>query len=417
MKLVHIDPPHRGTSIHVPTLGCCIGREDDNDLILDDRDVSSYHAKIEQVDGVWRLRDLESTNGSFVNGHRVQESSVLSEGDVIQTGSKRLVFSSHADVQLPPATSEESPDRAASRTGRVPLLAGTLIGLLILMGLGALLIQPDQQQDPPTLAVPEDATWLMLRFERLDVSEQNVFRFYLELDQGVLQAIVDDLANQRQFVRQKQLSKEQLAELERIVLAERFLALEPSATRPKGQQTTALRLTARRGRRGNHIAFVNESTSPDFEIVVEELTAFAEANLDLAAIAISREELLEKAEQRFMHGERLLTERDVHAPNLYLAIEEFKYVLQLLHDLENRPDFYGQALRQKKKAEDLLADELKNLTFRGQTHRRLMEYEQAMAAYRRIVDMVPKRSHPTVDLARKELRRVEHEMNQKRKRK
>jgi hypothetical protein len=50
-----------------------IGRDGRAGIILPDASVSTRHATIERVDGTWRVTDLGSTNGTFVNGKRVGE--------------------------------------------------------------------------------------------------------------------------------------------------------------------------------------------------------------------------------------------------------------------------------------------------------------------------------------------------------
>lgn len=67
-----------------------IGRDIDNDLVLDDRRVSRRHSEIRARLGRYTLYDLQSTNGTFVNGRRVAEV-VLQGGDRIQIGGTELV--------------------------------------------------------------------------------------------------------------------------------------------------------------------------------------------------------------------------------------------------------------------------------------------------------------------------------------
>jgi len=51
---------------------CRIGRAPDNDLVVESRSVSLYHAEAVLEGGSWRLRDLGSTNGTIVGGRRIQ---------------------------------------------------------------------------------------------------------------------------------------------------------------------------------------------------------------------------------------------------------------------------------------------------------------------------------------------------------
>src|SRR6266540_3235713 len=72
-----------------------IGRDPENDLVLDDRRVSRRHAEIRLRLGRYTLYDLQSTNGTFVNGRRVAEV-VLSDGDRIAIGGSELVLQQEA---------------------------------------------------------------------------------------------------------------------------------------------------------------------------------------------------------------------------------------------------------------------------------------------------------------------------------
>jgi len=65
-----------------------VGRWDDNDIILQDTAASSHHAEInvDQTTNIVSIRDLESTNGTFVNGKKIQESQVLQQDDQIRIG-------------------------------------------------------------------------------------------------------------------------------------------------------------------------------------------------------------------------------------------------------------------------------------------------------------------------------------------
>lgn len=68
-----------------------MGRHPANTLRLVDREVSKEHALIEKVGTTYVLRDLNSSNGSYVNGQRIREHR-LRDGDEISLGNSRLVF-------------------------------------------------------------------------------------------------------------------------------------------------------------------------------------------------------------------------------------------------------------------------------------------------------------------------------------
>jgi hypothetical protein len=67
-----------------------VGRDQKNDIVLDDRRVSRRHAEVRLRLGRYTLYDLQSTNGTFVNGRRIAEM-VLSDDDRISIGGAELV--------------------------------------------------------------------------------------------------------------------------------------------------------------------------------------------------------------------------------------------------------------------------------------------------------------------------------------
>ncbi|MBZ4397277.1 adenylate/guanylate cyclase domain-containing protein [Myxococcus fulvus] len=77
-----------------------LGRHPSNTLRLVDREVSKEHATIEKVGKDFVLKDLGSSNGTFVNGKRVKELR-LKDGDEIALGSSRLIFHSGEQPAVP----------------------------------------------------------------------------------------------------------------------------------------------------------------------------------------------------------------------------------------------------------------------------------------------------------------------------
>jgi pSer/pThr/pTyr-binding forkhead associated (FHA) protein len=68
-----------------------IGRQLDNDLVVDDPRVSRHHAQLRAIKGRYVLFDLNSSGGSFINGQRASQS-ILYPGDVLSLAGVSLIF-------------------------------------------------------------------------------------------------------------------------------------------------------------------------------------------------------------------------------------------------------------------------------------------------------------------------------------
>jgi len=82
----------KGQRLSIKTPIVNIGRADYNDLVLPDESVSTSHAKLQRREGVWVLVDLDSTNGTFVDGDPIKGDAPLAPGATVRLGDVSLVF-------------------------------------------------------------------------------------------------------------------------------------------------------------------------------------------------------------------------------------------------------------------------------------------------------------------------------------
>jgi hypothetical protein len=72
--------------------GATLGRSRQCDVVVDDPNVSRTHAELRPRGGSWVLTDLGSTNGSSVNGRRIDAPTVVRPGDEIELGTATMKF-------------------------------------------------------------------------------------------------------------------------------------------------------------------------------------------------------------------------------------------------------------------------------------------------------------------------------------
>jgi DNA-binding response OmpR family regulator len=104
-----------------------IGRWEDNDVVVDDRWVSRHHAQVRREEGGYVIRDLDSKNGTFVNGQRIAVPTPLADGDEIQmTPLIKLTFVDYGST-APLPVEAEAPSLELDLGARQVYLRGRLL--------------------------------------------------------------------------------------------------------------------------------------------------------------------------------------------------------------------------------------------------------------------------------------------------
>ncbi|MBI5531760.1 MAG: Flp pilus assembly complex ATPase component TadA [Deltaproteobacteria bacterium] len=111
-----------------------VGRVQGNELMLPKGNVSKHHARLLYRDGRFIVTDLKSTNGTYVNGRKITQATIVREGDKIYVGDFILRLEMPQQAQLPPPQQAEAApisqpprgdlsgaDRLSSSSGQGPV--------------------------------------------------------------------------------------------------------------------------------------------------------------------------------------------------------------------------------------------------------------------------------------------------------
>jgi predicted component of type VI protein secretion system len=134
-KLIIAQGAQRWETFPLEEPALVIGRDPRNTIVIDHPQVSRRHARITQRDETWVIEDLQSTNGTFVNGERLLRPHALIAGDVIDLGEamiltfreeQRTRIDAHHPTHTPrvaPADLDASPSQPPPRSPSPPFAA------------------------------------------------------------------------------------------------------------------------------------------------------------------------------------------------------------------------------------------------------------------------------------------------------
>lgn len=83
-----------------------IGRNKSSDIVINDKNASRNHAKIYRKQGKYVLEDLNSTNGTFVNGSKITSIKFINSGDLIRIGNSKFQINSYSDRKKLPGNNK-----------------------------------------------------------------------------------------------------------------------------------------------------------------------------------------------------------------------------------------------------------------------------------------------------------------------
>lgn len=101
---------------------CTIGKDSSNSIAVpDDSALSRLHTALQHYEAGWAIRDLGSTNGTYVNGERIWGERQLRAGDEIRVGATIIIFKSASAAG--PLTEAAEPPPELTRREREVLIA------------------------------------------------------------------------------------------------------------------------------------------------------------------------------------------------------------------------------------------------------------------------------------------------------
>lgn len=436
----------------IPDTGVSVGRSSQNDVQIKDEMLSRHHCRIYFVNGEPYICDLATVNGTLVNGDAITEDRRLASGDRIRLGGTELLLSAAdgsfpvaapppaapvaapapapaaaAPAPVPPApvdlgfggsrSAEGGSASAGSPASEKPSFANVknvafVCAAIVLLAVIAKVLMGGRSEASLEPAVEErPAPPLSFSYLKTEGSATSVFRYEMTLDErGILTVAIDDLAEDRHVKKStpSPISADDRDELARkFQRANLFLLDKKIEGLPQDNAWNASRISALVDGRAVTVEVRNRLEPEDFAALREDLETFGRNELGLWAFALSREKLLELAEDSVATANRLFDEREVKPENLFRAFRAYDSAVACLESLEPKPDLYNEAVAGRTEAQSALEKVVEDLSWKADLATKTRDWEAARSALRSLIECVPDRTDERNKSAEKRLLDIE----------
>lgn len=433
--------PDKGREFPVSSAGCDIGRSPQNDIVLNDGELSRKHCRLEFRNDVLWITDLASANGTFINGQEVPESQ-LQRGDEIRIGTSLLkVHEKKGPAEVVAVKPEGKIEKAASKpldlgfgssaedgpgtatavasNPRKTLLWGASIAVVLILSafvIKKILDVPTGSETREVRPIEPPKT-LAVHFSKLEADASNAFRYELSIEtNGVLSVEIDDLAQSRHVRRESEtpVDAKLLTNLAREIEQTGLFSLDETYDGiAAGNREADYDLVVIVGADVHRVRVRNRTEPEAFRDAREKLETFVRNELGLWAIEFSTEQLRQMALDALLLGQRLMQERDIRPGNLYEAAKSFRECENLLETVEPKPDFFVDAVQNRRNCEALLDERFKELNFAADRSIKLKEWAEAADELRGLMQLVPDRADDRNRDAERRLLDVENRLRKK----
>lgn len=446
MNLYFVNGNRQGEYHKLVPPGICIGREADNDIQLLLPGISRYHAKIEYVQGnQWKLSDLGSTNGTRIDGQKIGEPVMLEVGMKIIIGEQVMKITDDSVKKMENQTAvEQAPNidnlHAAPENVTMKIqpstqgveelkaaalkISGSIFGKSSEPKESHFSVEPDSGRNKKRISnllflllvvvlaciavvifavinVPQQAALneehrtakrtnpLLIEYEKKISSNDNIFRFYVRIENNSAVFKLDDLVHHRSFAKGiGSIEPEILRSLTTEVKNTDFMKIQSDPPGKSQNNTDEFRkLTVGYDHYLNTVVVRNNYPKLSFEAIEQALEQFA-SDYGLKTISLSVEEMRKEAESSFTKAEELLANYQAQPENLRNAILRYQITIDYLDQFDPKPEIWAISKKKLAYAKSLLQQLKKDAEFQLNVLYKRKQYAEAIAECDRLMKIL-----------------------------
>ena len=482
MKIHFTDGLLNGEQIELVGKELSIGRETDNNIVIETDGLSRYHAKlVKQADGNWLLKDLGSTNGCRVNKKLIENERLLQEGDIVALGDQIFRMDKGKSVKTPSATpitqnakknvkktttptvkkivfepipkkteqpkktakkssatkpiiemvkSETVVEKAKPKTNKSPLVtakelsenAANIFGeqtkasnaspknstavakkhlfnimfyLLLLVGVVTFVFwflnyNKDTKKKFVVSVSKSKKIPLVMRYVKTKVTDDNIFRFSLLIENNIAKFTIDDLKSDRHHNETiKKVKPEFIKALKSAIKDTGFMELQPIS---QGSAVNNLdetrKMTIALDNKFNSIIIQNNSAPTSFEDIERAIEEFADG-YDLLTFAMPPHELQKRAQESFAKAEEYYANRSAKSENLLAAERRYKITIDYLNQFSPKPKIWDIARKRYAEIQIMRKKRYKELQYEVERLERLTKFKEAIEVLNEMIHLTP----------------------------
>lgn len=439
--LTIVQGPDAGRRIDISDGEATIGRASENDISLLDPILSRKHCKMTMSGSLLTIEDLDSANGTFVNGKEIK-SATLHNGDEFSIGDTIIRVGGLVESKHDPASEEETfaskqPGEAkkadaekqpAKDNGGVvidlglgenqeqqtnvrqanwrPLIWAIAAVFILLLVAWRLLMAPasDSIDDLPKPPPKPSVLPFSLEYEKIDASSNSVFRYHMRLSEdGNLAVAIDDLAEPRHVRKEAKLSADRIETLAKEIAASGFPRLQDTYEGLSAENAlTSYEISYVSNLKTKKVKILNRIEPEEFRDVREMLETFGKNELGIWAIQFSPEKLVALASEAFTRASNFYDQRNIANGNLFEAIKRFEEAEFYLETIEPKPDFYSEIVTGLEIAKEDLDKAYESQSFKADHAIHSQNWDEAARELRTLRELIPDTSDErNVEAARK----------------
>jgi hypothetical protein len=423
--LIIIEGPEKGRKISLENDTVRVGRSSNNDIQIKDPVMSRFHCRFSfKSDGDLWIEDLGSANSTQVNNKDISEQKI-NVSDIITIGDTKLkVLSTTAPAEQAAKLFQDTDfsGHGASGAGEhhknKKYLRLSLVTILILSAFGATIIwfnkalKQAPESTSATASAKKENKELEIYYTKVQASPKNIFRYEMELNNGKLNVKIDDIANNRHIPKNqnKPIEPDLRQTLIEEIESSDFFELNREYKGLANDIYDVWDLSITIGNETYRTVVENTSEPKDFKLLRQTLEEFALNELGLAALSISKDELLKLAEEKWLLARDLYAQKQIKHGNLAQAISTLQETEWYLETIEPKPEYYQDVIAKQEEWKRELNDIYEDYLFQANRAIKLREWETAAEQLKIICRKVPDRSDERHKKAERKLIDVERRL-------